>query len=105
MTSSKTIVKIRKVASSSIPTGGRAILYGSRARGDARKKSDWDILIILDKDRLDQTDYDTISYPLVLLGCDLGEEINPIMYTSKEWEAYSFTPFYKNVTREGITLV
>ena len=41
----------------------------------------------------------------VLLGCDLGTEINPILYTKKEWEGYSFTPFYENVSREGIILV
>ena len=87
------------------PKGGKAILYGSRARGDARKDSDWDILILLDKDTLDQSDYDNVSYPFVLLGCDLGQEINPIMYTTKEWESYRITPFYENVTRDGIVLV
>ena len=87
-----------------MPQGGHAILYGSRARGDAHKKSDWDILILLNKDHLEQTDYDNVSYPFVLLGCDVGEEINPIMYTKKEWESYHFTPFYENVTRDGINL-
>jgi hypothetical protein len=39
----------------------------------------------LRKDTLTQADYDTVSYPFVLLGCELGEEINPILYTEKEW--------------------
>ena len=54
---------------------------------------------------LEQADYDRVSYPFVLLGCDLGTEINPILYTKKEWEGYSFTLFYENVSREGIILV
>ncbi len=98
------ILKIKDIAKTTIPTGSKAILYGSRARGDARSDSDWDILILLNKDKLDQSDYDKVSYPFVLLGCDLNTEINPILYTKKEWESYNFTPFYKNVTKDGITL-
>ena len=105
MTKSAALSKIRQTATSTIPDGGKAILYGSRARGDNRKDSDWDILILLDKDTLDQSDYDNVSYPFVLLGCDLGVEINPIMYTTKEWESYRITPFYENVVRDGIVLV
>ena len=98
------MAQIRNTAASAVPDGGRAILYGSQARGDAHAGSDWDVLILLDKDRLEQSDYDNVSYPFVLLGCDIGEEINPIMYTRKEWESFHFTPFYENVTREGINL-
>lgn len=105
MTTRAALTRIKQTATSTIPKGGKAILYGSRARGDARKDSDWDILILLDKDTLDQSDYDIVSYPFVLLGCDLGQEINPIMYTTKEWESYRITPFYENVTRDGIVLV
>lgn len=105
MTTRAALTRIKQTATSTIPKGGKAILYGSRARGDARKDSDWDILILLDKDTLDQSDYDNVSYPFVLLGCDLGQEINPIMYTTKEWESYRITPFYENVTCDGIVLV
>ena len=75
MTTKGALTRIKQTAISTIPKGGRAILYGSRARGDARKDSDWDILIILDKDTLDQSDYDNVSYSFVLLGCDLGQAI------------------------------
>jgi hypothetical protein len=49
-------------------------------------------------------DYDTISYPLRELGWKLGEYINPVMYTAKEWENSKFTPFYHNVIDEAIRL-
>ncbi len=104
MDDSYVIAKIKNVVSQSIPAGGKVILYGSRARGTANPKSDWDLLILLDKDTLAQADYDTVSYPFVLLGCELGEDINPILYTQKEWESYRVTPFYENVTRDGIIL-
>jgi len=82
----------------------RAILFGSRARGDARRDSDWDILILLDKDRITSNDKDGISYPIFEFGWEIDEMIHPIMYTTKEWEAKSYTPFYKNVMKEGVAL-
>ena len=82
---------LKQLALNVIPAGGRALLYGSQARGTANPQSDWDVLLILNKETLTQSDYDTVSYPFVLLGCELGEEINPIMYTKKEWISYIFS--------------
>lgn len=96
---------IKHLALSVVPEGGAAWLYGSRARGTAHRHSDWDVLLILNKDFLTQSDYDTVSYPFVLLGCELGEEINPIMYTEKEWRSYQATPFYENVQQDAINLL
>lgn len=98
------IERLRAVAKKSVPADGKVLLYGSRARGDSHAGSDWDVLVLLNKDCLVQSDYDNVSYPFVLLGCDVGEEINPIMYTTKEWEKYKYTPFYDNITRDGISL-
>lgn len=88
-----------------LPQGGRAVLYGSQARGDAGADSDWDVLVLLDKARLEVADYDNITYPLTVLGWDIGAVINPVMYTLKEWTSNSITPFYKNVEHDGIVLV
>lgn len=95
---------IKQTLASSLPENGKAILFGSQARGDNKEGSDWDILIIVDKEKLLPIDYDTITYPLTKLGWDLNVEINPIMYTSKEWDANHFTPFYYNVKQDGIAI-
>ena len=98
------LTRIREVAHRSLPKGARAVLYGSHARGDAHQGSDWDILILLDKEKLEDSDYTYISYPFVMLGCDINEEINPIMYTKNEWNQFHFTPFYENVEHDGVQL-
>lgn len=87
-----------------VAPGAKAILFGSRARGDARPDSDWDVLILLDKDRITKEDNDMVGYPLVELGWDIDEDINPILYTESHWRKSSFTPFHHNVTNEGIAL-
>ena len=91
--------ELRKVA-----PNAKAILFGSRARGDNDEDSDWDILILIDKANLVPTDYDTISYPLYELGWRLDEKISPKLYTLNDWLKRNFTPFYKNVEEEGIVL-
>lgn len=96
---------IKKEARSVLPEGGNVLLYGSRARGDANASSDWDLLVIVDKEELLPEDYDSITYPLTKLGWLLGEDINPIMYTRKEWKQNSFTTFYHNVEKDAIQLV
>ena len=99
------LTDIRQLAMEVVPLGSEAWLYGSRARGTAHPHSDWDILLILNKEKLTQSDYDNVSYPFVLLGCELGEEINPIMYTESEWQSYRATPFYENVQHEAVNLL
>ena len=97
--------RIRQVARENVPEGSIVLLFGSRARGEAKKGSDWDVLIVLPKDQLRQEDYDRVSYPLVELGWMIGEQINPIVYTQREWEANSITPFYDNVQHDGVSLL
>lgn len=50
---------LRKVVSA----GGHAFLYGSQVRNEARPDSDWGILILLDKPKIEAEDYDNVSYP------------------------------------------
>lgn len=99
-----TLNAIRKCLAKNIPAGGKAILFGSQARDTARDDSDWDILIILDKEELLPSDYDNVTYPLTELGWELSKEINPVMYSAKEWQKYKNSPFYKNVEKDGIKL-
>ena len=75
MNTSHVIENIKQVAARVLPKGSTLYLYGSRARGDNHEDSDWDILIVVDKDQLLPDDYDTVTYPLTKLGWELGTDI------------------------------
>lgn len=95
---------IKALADKTLPANSTLLLYGSRARGDNRADSDWDLLILLDKPKLVAEDYD-VAYPFRELGWDIGEEISPHVYTKKQWSEWTFLPYYKNVERDKIVLV
>lgn len=96
--------EIRNITRDILPGKSHVFLYGSRARGTATKESDWDILIVLDKSRIEQSDYDEFSYPITALGWKMGETIVPVLYTKNEWEKIHFTTFYKNVEKDKILI-
>jgi len=95
---------ISRKAKEITPAGSEVILFGSRARGDARDDSDWDVLILLDKDRITSNDIDEYTYPLWEMGLDYSESINTLLFTKDEWRRTSASPFNENVTHDGIRL-
>ncbi len=98
------IQAIRKKTQEITPKGSEVILFGSQARGDAHENSDWDILILLDKDRVTSEDMDEYSYPLREMGWDYNECINTLLFTKKEWQQNAASPFFENVQHDGIRL-
>jgi predicted nucleotidyltransferase len=80
----------------------KIFLYGSRARGTARSDSDWDLLILLNRERITCEMEHNITDPLYELEFETGEVISPMVYSSEEWESkYRVTPLYSNIMREG----
>jgi len=104
MSKENVITAIRNVATGEIPKGARVLLYGSRARGDARQDSDWDLLVLLDKKQLTPADHDKYSYPFWELGWRIDAMIHPTIYTKLDWENKANPIFKENVEREGIVI-
>lgn len=94
------IKHIKQTAARVLPKGSTLYLYGSRARGDYHEDSDWDLLLLIDKPKLAHEDFDKYSYPFVLMGWDLGEDIRPHAYTKEEWFNGPHAMFYYNVEED-----
>lgn len=83
---------------------GEVWLYGSRARGDNKSDSDWDLLVIVNKQLSFREAYDNFAYPFVELGWDYNQAIVPVIYTRNEWENEKNSMFYNNVIKDRIRI-
>ena len=77
----------------------------AEARGDFRPDSDWDLLILLNKDKEEYSDFDNYSYPFISLGFDYGVPVSAHLYTMSKWNEMAFSPFYHNVEHDKIVLI
>ena len=82
----------------------KLILFGSQARGDVREDSDWDLLVLLDKDKKTLEDDDKFAFPFVVMGWENGVYMSTKIYTKKEWESRP-SIFRYNVEQEGIVSI
>lgn len=88
-----------------LPVNAHLWLYGSRARHEELKHSDWDLLILLDKPKEEVSDFDRYSYPFIEYGANNNELVSAHIYTKNAWESMSFTPFYHNVEQDKQILI
>lgn len=82
----------------------KLILFGSQARGDAHSDSDWDLLLLLNKQEITLEDERLYAYPFTKLGWNYGKYFSVKLYSENDWKGRSFTPFYKNIETDGINI-
>lgn len=80
----------------------RIVLFGSRARGEARDDSDYDILVIVDRRTPDIRQ--TILEIEAGLMDQYGALVATILRTETEWHRAQGLPLAQNIAVEGVTL-
>jgi predicted nucleotidyltransferase len=80
------------------------ILYGSRARGDAKEDSDYDLLVLVDQSA-DIPMHERLISSISPLE-DGGAVLTLTIHERSRWnsELYKAMPFRENVEREGVLL-
>lgn len=91
---------VRRIVDTAQPE--KVILFGSRARGDARPDSDFDVLVI----KQSNEPRHRRSVPLYVALADLPVEVEVMVYTPEEVEEWSEVPqaFVTTAVREGTTI-
>ncbi|HEX2934242.1 MAG TPA: nucleotidyltransferase domain-containing protein [Bacteroidales bacterium] len=96
--------KIKSVIHAKDPNA-LAYLFGSRARGDFRPDSDWDILILVDNKNVTNDIEDKFRDDLYEIELESGQIISTFIYPKDYWTGtLIYSPLYKNVVKEGIKL-
>jgi predicted nucleotidyltransferase len=79
----------------------RVILFGSRARGDNNKFSDWDFLILVSQEANERLK-SQIRDSLIETELEAEQVISAVIYSQDQWPNYQITPLFQNIVKEGL---
>lgn len=76
------------------------ILFGSRARGDSYPDSDYDLIVLVDRETKELED------KIFNLSCEIGWEHNVIItvfvYKKSYYDRKKYEPLFMNIRKEGV---
>ena len=99
------IIQLIRQKVNEIDNTAEVILYGSRARGDNKRDSDWDVMILLKQKNVDKKIEQTFRHHLLDLELEIGVPISVFVYSKSDWEGkYSITPLFRSIKKEGILI-
>ena len=102
---SKIIISRIKESIHSKDPKAEAFLFGSRARGEERTDSDWDILILVESEKVTNEIEDKFRDELYDIELETGQIISTFIYPKNQWySSLKFSPLYHNVELDGIRL-
>ena len=103
MTKRENILRLVKNRIKEVDPDSRILLFGSRTRGESRKDSDWDFLILSNR-TVDRDFQNRIYDTLFQMELETDEVLTGIVQNLKIWNDLKLTSFYQNVLRDGIEI-
>ena len=103
MDSNKNILLKVKQKIKVIDPDAKVILFGSRARDDFHKDSDWDFLI-LTRLVVTQDLKNRISDSLFETELETDSVLTGIVQNLDFWRSYSSAPIFKNISKDGVEI-
>ena len=81
------------------------ILFGSQSRGEGKRGSDWDILILLNTPHVDRKTEKEYREELFDVELESGVSISTFVFSKHEWETkHAITPLFQKIKEEGVYL-
>ncbi|MBN2135615.1 MAG: nucleotidyltransferase domain-containing protein [Acidobacteria bacterium] len=103
MDSNKYILSKVKHKIKEIDPYAKVILFGSRARDDYHKDSDWDFLI-LTRLVITQDLKNKISDSLFETELETDNVLTGIVQNFDSWNSFSASPIFKNIAKDGVEI-
>ena len=101
----KSVLEKCKAAVRKVVPDADIILFGSRARGEAKEYSDYDLLILVDQ-KSDVKLYENILDQVYPVELETESMISFVVQNRDNWNSplSRAMPFHKNIDREGILI-
>lgn len=96
----KLATEVRKRISAELGQPVKVILFGSQARGDAKRDSDIDLLVVVPD--VNPSTRRLISDVAWEVGFEAEKIISVFPTTQQEMDYYAILPFYRNIKKEGV---
>jgi uncharacterized protein len=88
-----------------LDSSAEVILYGSHAKGQASPDSDWDILVLLNRDDVSLKTEQYFRHHLLDVELEIGEPISVFVKSKSVWESkFKITPIFRSIKTEGVRL-
>ena len=97
------VLQLVKKAVHEVDDKAEIILFGSRARGDFHKESDWDFLILTEKEenfKIKESIWEKLFYTEL----KTDEVFSAIIHSKANWGNYAVTNLYYYIKNEGVSI-
>lgn len=93
MSDKHTILQQIRQAVRKVHPSAQVVLFGSQAKGEAYKESDWDVLILTDKEVANSAYTRKVLCSIVKIELERGITVSSNIRNRREWAELGVTPF------------